>query len=82
MHIFGCRQPSTCVEGPWAPQDTWAQPAYIAGNYQMLQRVCKYMCYVNEIAPGARSPLMNHVLASWRLASWLPEDQQLVQGLC
>jgi hypothetical protein len=44
--------------------DTWAQLAHIAGNYQMLQQVHEYVRYVNEIAPGARSPLMNHVLTS------------------
>jgi hypothetical protein len=58
--------------------DTWAQSVHIASNYQMLQRVHEYMHYVNEITPGARSPLMNHVLTSWRLPSWLPEEQQLV----
>jgi hypothetical protein len=55
--------------------DIWAWSVHIAGNYQTLHRVCKYMRYVNEIAPGARSPLMNHVLTSWRLPSWLSEEQ-------
>jgi hypothetical protein len=61
--------------------DTWARSAHIAGNYQMLQRVHEYVRYVNEITPGARSPLMNHVLANWRLPSWLPEEQQSARGL-
>jgi hypothetical protein len=62
--------------------DTWARSAHIAGNYQTLQQVHEYMRYINKITPEARSPLMNHVLASWRLPSWLPEEQQLAQGLC
>jgi hypothetical protein len=61
--------------------DNWAQSAHIASNFMMLQQVHKYVCYVNEIAPGARSPLMNHVLTNWRLSSWIPEEQQSAQGL-
>jgi len=61
--------------------DIWARSAHIAGNYQMLHRVREYVRYANEIASGARSPLMNHALANWRLPSWLPEEQQSARGL-
>ena len=55
--------------------DHWARAAHTPDNYADLQRAHDYVHYINEVPPVARSPLMIHALASWRLPSWLPEEQ-------
>jgi hypothetical protein len=62
--------------------NNWAQAAHTPDHYMDLQQVHDYMHHANEFTPAARTPLMNHALASWRLPTWLPEEQQSVCGVC
>ena len=66
------RLPGTLLSA--IPQNTeefnhWARAAHTSDNYPDLQQACKYIRYINEVPLAAKSPLMIHALASWRLFS-------------
>jgi hypothetical protein len=61
--------------------DAWSQMAHTSGNYPMFEQMCEFMHFVNDMPPGAQTPLMIYALAHWRLPSWLPAERQLVHSL-
>ena len=68
-------------------QSQWSLNSLSDSKWSPMGKVweCKgleYMCHTNEIPSVAISLLMNHALASWRLPSWLYEEQQLAWGVC
>jgi hypothetical protein len=78
------RPPGTLLSA--IPQNTeefnhWDWVAHTPNNYPDLQWAHEYMHYINKVPPAARSLLMIHALASWRLPSWLPEEQQSNHGM-